>query len=265
MHRRKIIAGAIIIVSVGFSLWSLFSSDTLKGASASIVGREPVGATSPSLQFVTSGAQPSARGGTVLGEIATPDMKNLTDSLIDSYLSTMKTKNPSGPTNGKVTVPSGNTVASLIEDGAQGGIPFSRFTEHDIRTSDDVSPAAQKQYLESLDASVTKRFSPIGKTIFDALNEMNEKNDLATLNSITAAISGCINDTLALQVPRTLSTTHIDLLNLWQDKLVTYQAISQFADDPYKAYIALKHISPLVDADTQMRERLTSLYDGVRK
>jgi hypothetical protein len=263
MHRRKIIAGAIITISVGFTLWSLFSSNQLPDAAASIIGREPTGGTSPSLQFIANGAQPSARSGAVLGEIATPDTKNLTDSLIDSYLSVVKGKNPSGPTDGKLTIPSGDTIASLIEGGGENGVPFYRFTERDIRISSDSSPVAQKRYLEALDAALTKRFSPVQKTIFDALNEMNERGDMTTLGELASAISGYVSDVLALPVPAALSVAHLDWLNLWQEKLAMYNAISELSSDPYAAYIALKRIPTLVENGAKLQSTLTSVYENL--
>jgi hypothetical protein len=264
MHRRKIIAGAIITISVGFTLWSLFSSDRLPDAAASIAGKDPVGGTSPSLQFTTVGTNIPSRTGAVLGEVTTIDATNLTDSLINSYLLTMKGKNPSGPTDGKLTIPSGDTVVSLIESGAQDGLPFSRFTERDIRISLDASPLAQKQYLDALDGALTRRFSSIQKTIFDAMNEMNEKNDLTTLNALIGAVSGYIGDVLVLQVPPPLSATHIDWLNLWQEKLATYQAIARSSDDPYGAYVALKRIPALAGMGTQLKEQLSLVYESIK-
>jgi hypothetical protein len=264
MRTRTAIASAITIAAVGFSAWTFLAAGPDGSGSGGIVARGATIPTDPSLQFTAGSVTIPARPGAVLGETVTLDTENLTDSLIGSYLSTMKAKNPSGPTDGKVSVPSGDTITSLIESAAQSGVTFTTFTERDVRVGTDPSAAAQRVYLESLERYFETHFGPTQTTFTDALAALMEKDDVAPLNALAEAVAAYTGEVLSLVVPPPLVSLHLDWLNLAEMKAEAYRAIARLSDDPLRSYATLQQLEAMNGTDARLRAEIASAYASLR-
>ena len=67
-----------------------------------------------------------------------------------------------------------------------------------------------------------------------------------------------MSDLLALRVPTQLSAWHLQNLNLWEKKLVVYNAILDLNNDPLKATLAIQEINNVGQENEDLQNTLNN-------
>lgn len=131
----------------------------------------------------------------------------------------------------------------------------------DIKISDDNSIRNQIAYLEGIDELLRENFGGFQKNLAIALDEFFTKKNPTSLKYLAEHIPGYLDGLLALPAPSLWQTVHLQILNLWQKKLVVYRAILDFDSDPLKAYLALNYVLPIAEEDINLQNVLVKRYE----
>ena len=189
---------------------------------------------------------------------------NLTDLFVQAYTGEIFARNNGGPKtiNGEPTLnmPSEQVLEDFFKKADFQSVAFRRFEKKDVRISKINTGHDQIAYIESVDR-IFKKYTPLFKTtIFSAVQTFFKTKDPKPLTGITAYIPSLINELLALSVPESLLPLHLELVNLWQKKLVTYQSIINSDIDPLKGYVAAKQLPSIVQEDLTIQTKLDRRY-----
>lgn len=196
-------------------------------------------------------------------------IENLTDSLARLYASQILENNPGGAVsvNGEsqIKIPQNITLdgqdLNQIFDTA---FSFAPLEEKDIRISNDNSLRAQIAYIESIDGFLKKNFGSFTGSIITALDAFVQKNDARQLTYLTNTIPIYLDDLLKLSVPSRFAALHLDLLNLWQKKLLVYEAILNYKSDALRGYLAMQQIESLGQKDIDLQIVLIKRYQELK-
>ena len=253
-NKRRVLALFVLVAAVIVSISILTPSDEKKSDTPKDIAVR----TDSNLQFKSGGSN-------LLGSITedlTPrtrtqkETDNLTDVLIKSYLQKIYEKSDSLPPKEEVT--------AYLQGQLSGELPdIKKFTLSDIIISPDNSESNQINYLETLDALLRKRLSAFvdeNVNVTLTLEGFFEDNDPTLINYLVKNIPLFIDDMLVLSAPELWKEAHLEFLNLWQEKLVTYNAVSNYQIDPLKAYLALQNISEIAEKDVNIQSVFIARY-----
>ncbi|MDI6734300.1 MAG: hypothetical protein QMD50_02295 [Patescibacteria group bacterium] len=192
---------------------------------------------------------------------------NLTDELINNYGLEILKRNPSGAfnQNGKqsLNMPSEKVFENLLENQIAQGLKINFYELKDLKLSNDNSLKAVRAYLEAINSAAEKNLMGIKKSPFamfvDLFNKKNSNDLYQYLNRLTAYTT----DLLKIPAPLSWQVFHLELLNLGQRKIATYQTLIGVEEDPIKALIAAQEIEKIDQAEfdlaTVLREKLKDL------
>ena len=113
-----------------------------------------------------------------------------------------------------------------------------------------------------MDDALYKNFKEFeGETAITALQKFLEENNPDLLNYLIKAIPSHIDDLLILEVPSLWASAHLQMLNIWQEKLAIYQAVVDMQSDPLKTYVALQQFTDVVQKDLDLQIILIQKYE----
>jgi len=250
MRARKIIAFLIVFTGLVTALLIAENNPGEKTSPVSVVFGERE--TQPGLQFESTGTQAGLFGNSQ----KTNDVQNnenLTNVVVQNYLGKFL--------NNNLSAPAGGFTEEAIQEQIAKGIVFEEFNLDDIRVSDNDSVKSQIAYMESIDSLLKKNFPGFNKNITDILDEFIQRGDSDSLEYLTTRIPNYIGGLLALETPPLWKVYHLQLLNLWQKKLITYKAILDMKNDPLKTYVAIREISNIVNEDLTLQAILIKRYE----
>ena len=115
------------------------------------------------------------------------------------------------------------------------------------------SISAKKQYLESLTAIVQKCSGEFNKSVADVLKNVFEKNDPAPAKKLSEIYQCSYVSLINVSAPSPWLSLHKDLLVYYQNAKIIYEAISNYQNDPLKAYLAVNAIEGLIDSNNQLQ------------
>lgn len=189
---------------------------------------------------------------------------NLTDAVAQNYLSEILKRNPEGPKtiNEKqtLTVPSQTLMENALEGNLIQSLQFTQFKEKDIKISNNNSTKNQLVYLQSLEKINQKNFNSFNESMEDILDELMLNQNSEPLQKYTDIINKEIIDTLALETPSLWKEFHLQNLNLWQKKLIIFNALLELSDDPLKAYLSLQEIPGVIDENFDLQKVLETRF-----
>ena len=159
-----------------------------------------------------------------------------------------------------LNAPDVNFTEEKIQEQIVNGLTFDEFGLEDVRVSKDDSIKAQVAYMKSIDALLNKNFPGFKQNITDILEEFMQEGNSSSLDYLVAHIPGYIDGLLALETPPLWKVYHLQLLNLWQKKLVAYRAILSVEEDPLKSYIAVQEIPNIINEDVTLQAILIERY-----
>ncbi len=186
---------------------------------------------------------------------------NLTENLAAIYAGEIaKNIESSGSFNESSLNPDDFDLSQILQ-GQTDLLAIPKYGLKDIKISDDNSVKNQIVYLESIDALLKENFGGFHKNLTIAIDEFFNKKDPTSLNYLVEHIPGYLNGLLTHPVPSLWQTVHLQILNLWQKKLVVYRAILDFNADPLKAYAALQYIFPIAEEDINLQTVMIKRYE----
>ncbi|MEK9194358.1 MAG: hypothetical protein AAB884_00945, partial [Patescibacteria group bacterium] len=200
--------------------------------------------TNPSFDFKTSPPSPLTRTDAIPSNDFTAT-SNLTDFIAQSYANDFIKENEKNALSGEngPSLPSFDLSPKALENQTSGLLVFKTYRSNEVLTTENNSREKQLAYLNYVDSLLEKHFSGFGGDAKKAIENFLNGGNSSLLNYLTKNIPLFINDLLQLQAPQDLATTHLELLNLWQKKLETYEAVLNFNSDPLKAYLVLQNFS----------------------
>lgn len=260
MKKKNVIALIIIVAGIGTSFF--IYGGPLRNTDGHLFSFSR-GSTNPSFQFepaknpYPNAIQPSG------GEDFSVS-SNLTDLLAGIYAQEIF-KNVE-PGSGRVLqenidVSSLNLTAEELQRKISQGLQFPEFETGDLKISNDNSPEGQVAYMESVDALLRKSLGGFKKNLVIALDEFFQRNDSDSLDYLVQNIPKYLIGLLELEVPSSWQDYHLQTLNLWQKKLVTYRAILGKNDDPLKAYLAIQYLTEIAEEDLSLQAILIESYE----
>lgn len=169
---------------------------------------------------------------------------NLTEQLAQKFSRTVLQIN-NGFSNGtsSISLPNADSFSNAISDSLNQDLQFPAFGEKDIRIDPDNSSSSQIAYVNAVANVAKKNFAGFSMDIATIMNNFFNKNDSGGLAKYVGIAGKMASDLLALKVPARLSAWHLQNLNLWEKKIVVYQAILNMSSDPLKTSLALQQIN----------------------
>ncbi len=264
ISKQRIAAIFILLTGFAFALTTVLGEKQQKNSASfvSILPKEKQ--NSPNLNFKNLNQPTVVAAASQPEEFLDLENGNLTEILARSYVDQIFNQNPEGiqaiDGQTRLKIPSVNTLGSSLNDVLTNpALDFPSFERKDLKLTAD-NQKSQKFYIESLDNALRKNFSWLKKDILQIIKNFMELGADQDLNRLIDTIPNFINDLLGLPVPDSVSATHIELLNLWQKKLLIYQSLKNKNDDPLKAYLALQKIPEIIQEDINLQSVLMERY-----
>ena len=250
-NKRRVLALFVLVAAVAMSVFILTPNRKEKD----VFVINPTKNNNPSLQFES--------GATYLLGVSAIETKprnseeetdNLTELLIKSYERRVSENEGS--------LLSDEDLSANIQESIARGLNVPWLTSEDVITSNDNSEAGQVAYTEFVDDALYKNFKEFeGETAITALQKFLEENNPDLLNYLIKAIPSHIDDLLILEVPSLWASAHLQMLNIWQEKLAIYQAVVDMQSDPLKTYVALQQFTDVVQKDLDLQIILIQKYE----
>lgn len=250
-NKRWVLALFVLVAAVAISVFIL-SSNKKEG---DVFVINPTKNNNPSLQF-ESGTTYLLGANTIETKPRNNEEEtdNLTELLIKSYERRVS--------ENEGLLFSDEDLSTSLQESIAKGLDVPWLTSEDIITSNDNSETSQIAYTELVDDALYKNFKEFeGETAITALQKFLEENNPDLLNYLIKAIPSHIDDLLTLRVPSLWASAHLQMLNIWQEKLAIYQAVVDMQSDQLKAYIALQQFTGVVQKDLDLQIILIQKYE----
>lgn len=179
--------------------------------------------------------------------------ENYTDNLIAKYGMQIAANNPDGPQNDKVVVPSHDYFETMIAEELQRGILYPIVSESDIRKGTSDSREALTIYLKKITTIITQANSVVKTTDI----QIQAQKTAETLKKATQEL-------LAVEVPPSWISTHLQLLNFYQKKMTLFEAISALETDPLKGLLALEELKKIQIEELSLTQTLQKKINEVQ-
>lgn len=250
-NKRRVLALFVLVAAVIVSISILIPSDEKKSdAPKDIAAR-----TNSNLQFKSGGSNLLEN----ITENLAPRTKaqekagNLTEALIRSYIQNVAGNDGSLPTADEIT--------SGLQDNLNGNLKFPAFSIKDVVTTDRNSQADQIKYIELVGTALYENFKELeGENVITMLQDLFENSDPALVNQFIKSIPSYIDDLLRINTPSLWTSFHLQMLNMWQKKLVIYKALLNMESDQLKALIALQELNDVLQEDLDAQSILIQKY-----
>jgi hypothetical protein len=117
--------------------------------------------------------------------------------------------------------------------------------DSDIKISPDNSKTAVINYLTAIGGIAKNRMAGFGKNYLDILSDIVQKNDFSSANRFAEIQRNIANDYFNLTIPSTWVDFHKKLIIHFKNSEIVFRAISDYLNDPIKAYLAIQMIDQL--------------------
>ncbi len=187
--------------------------------------------------------------------------KNLTQALAQHYVESvynLNSENPAGASDA-LRMPGSGSVDDLLSRALSQELTFPSFTEKDVHVTNNNTSESKLSYMNRLSDTSKKNFGGFSVPITTILDNFFNKNDPSQLGRYVNIIQNQINDLLALEVPSQLESWHLQNLNLWRKKFVTFSLLLDFASDPLKAALASKEIPSIIEEGYNLDRTINTL------
>ncbi len=243
MQKRTIVATSILLVGVGLAFWIMSGSQTNAGN----VDISVSPANGGDARFYNgSSTDPNAQ-------------ENITDDVVREYGGEILKLNPQGQGLDKpLTLPSDDTLNNIITKATQKPIPVSEFSDKDITITNTTSKDAARAYLKAL-SSAEQENTILYSNYYPTISSYVVTGNSQDLDALIAEISTHINVLLSIPVPSNWKDFHLDLINLWQHKLVYTKALLTKEDDPIRSASATQSLQALLDQENNLRTAFSIL------
>src|SRR3989344_4979776 len=183
---------------------------------------------------------------------------NSTDRFIQNYGSEIALKNPSGPSDGTLTLPSQEVFDKLLAKEISAGISYEEISEKDIRTVPD-SKENFASYLSAARSAIRMHRTDLWKSLF----ELSEKGDAKPLLAYVAESDAVAKKLLVTPVPSSWKNFHIDFINFERKRIEVVRAIAASDEDPVKGIAAMEELTNLNETELKLAEDFAEKTEGI--
>ena len=113
----------------------------------------------------------------------------------------------------------------------------------------------KKQYIAAIEDINHKCFAGFHKDIPEIFKDL-EKNDNSSAKNLAQVYNCAYNELENRTVPLNWVDLHKNLLNYYQNAKIIYEALSNFQEDPLKAWLASNAISELIETANKIQDIL---------
>lgn len=254
VYALMILAGSILFSFVIAKTGSTPHQDTLvsMGSSGESAKRSPYFASiqEPVPQAATP--EPLNPAGSLSG--------NITENVLNAYTLQILKQNPrgSGLAGSKIAVPTEDALTSIVSDQLNTqSLTIPTYSVRDIRVS-ETAPTKEEliAYFKTVVEMHAKEFKNVTSNYFLGIIDAFQNGRMVAAQSQLDAASRYVNDLLSIKVPLGWGAFHVELLDLWQARFSLGTIISQSAEDPFKAYLAINKLSESIDREDRLLETL---------
>lgn len=148
-----------------------------------------------------------------------------------------------------IKLPTEEKLTQIVQEELSKSIPVKLFTEKDIVVGNSSDKAAIAAYLAGV-AEVYKINAPPKTSSFSsALSQFISTDDARELALHAAKLSSSITGLIAVRVPPTWKTLHLEMLNIMQARLTYIQAMINGDGTQLKTVVALNSLNALLDEE----------------
>ena len=143
--------------------------------------------------------------------------------------------------------------------------PLNLYTEKDIKVTEDTSEERVALYalgyLEILNTVPKAEEDEL--VILSRAISNSDPADLASLNPNIEAYKGLLQAVLDLEVPKNLSTTHLEIVNNFLRIVDALERSQDFFEDPFDGLLAIEDYRRASDANLVLFDSLASVLEGI--
>ena len=259
MKKRKIISAAIVLSGLILSLIILNLPDKSGQKTASVNG---VGSGNDNSGFQYQvNKDRNLVTNPISADNGTPVTDNLTDTMTQNISQGIFQANSDISSNGtsSIKLPNSDSLGNMISQSiANQSLQSPTFSQKDILVSSDNSSSSQLAYVDAIGDITRKDFAGFTGNIVTFVNNFFNNNDPSGLSRYVDIAEKEVSDLLALRIPTQLSAWHLQNLNLWEKKLVVYNAILDLNNDPLKAALAIQEINNVGQENEDLQNTLNN-------
>ena len=175
------------------------------------------------------------------------EKNNLTKTLGQNLFKEIKKQTETNP-DFFSSLPNINAISQKTIDDSLKNNQFNLsqpVNESDLKISQDNSKEAKIQYITAIAEIGRNRMAGFNKNYQDVLSDVVEKNDLSSASRFADINKNMANDSLNLIVPSDLLNIHKTLITHFKNSEIVFRIISDYPNDPIKAYLAVQAIDQL--------------------
>ena len=152
-----------------------------------------------------------------------------------------------------------NALIRTFQDQSTEKLRPLYFTEEDIVVSSDNSLSAQITYINIVKPLLWADDNDSGLGILSLFINQGVPDNIA--EQVTEELVSQLDKMLRTTSPLSWRVFHLDLVNLWQEKILVFQSLSELQSDPLKAYMALQLLPAVMQQDSESWLMLTGIYE----
>lgn len=193
-----------------------------------------------------------------------PLKENVTENLIGEYGKEFFRLNEDKAGKGRealasLTMPDDAFLEGIINKSVEIPLRLSLFTLEDVHTISTSSPESAQRWADSYQDISTKYVGKLNTHFLTAVSQFVSDSNTSSLQDHLAAYRAEVEELLALQVPRSLAGLHLQLLNVWQRRLMIGATLELGKDDSLKIPLALNSLSDLVQEEAKLQASLEEM------
>lgn len=177
---------------------------------------------------------------------------NFTENLIQKYGFQIAAENLDGPVNGSLVLPSGEKLESTLAGELERGIGYEKISESDVRVIEDSSDTAVRKYLTEIQKVALNQNIDFENELAYALDELLSKQKTARLEKFANKLDSMNAKLLAIPVPVTWKTFHVELVNIQRKKTAIIHSLAEIENDPVKAVVAIQDLEKIGAEELQL-------------
>ncbi|HDY73244.1 MAG TPA: hypothetical protein ENH86_01575 [Candidatus Jorgensenbacteria bacterium] len=253
-NKRKIAAFVILLAGLAASVFIITPQKSkVDERNASVVAARAN--DNPSFQFESGDLRPKTAKVSITPELNEESSDNLTELLTLSFTNSLLE-------SGGEVILSEEGVTQALQEATARPLDYPQFTTKDVVVSLDDSIENQIAYIKSLDTLLWEHFSEFeGENTVTALDAFFQEGDSRLLDSLINTIPAYLDDLLELETPGIWKELHVQVLNLWQEKLAIYQGVLSFKSDPAKTYVSLQLLPIAIQKEQDIQSIMNQFYE----
>ncbi len=258
------IIGSYLILKNSGQANSSVNNDKISELSKAILSKNPIQWVEKAKEQISATVNSNSEN---LSAATSSQSVNLTNMVAGSMFGGMQKLDQSGTNPFEDFDPDDPESQKLIQETIAGlQNPSANFSQSvddkDLKISQDNSKEAVIKYLTAINEIAQDRMAGFNKSYQDVLSEISKINDFSLALRFADIQKNIANDYLDLIVPSDWVDVHKKLIIHFKTSEVVFKALSDYANDPVKSYLALQMIDQLA---VNAKENQNSLQQKIKE